>query len=289
MSEEVISPVASATPSAPVQAAPSAAPAVVSAPQTPTPVSEPTAAQSPTVEAVTPVATEAKAEAVSATETVAPSVAEVKPVEPTKSLLGESPVKPEATKPALEVVKSDVAPVEAPAEVVPVPVYDDFKLPEGFVNDAPRISEFKKTLADLELTTKADHKFVQEFGQKMVDTYTTELTNAIKQIEINQKTAFEKQRSDWLEATKKDPEIGGNRLDTTVNSAHEFIRTHGGTPAQQQEIRDLMKTVGIDNHPAMIRLLAMANRNVAEGRPLVAKKPAPASLSKSERMYGKMK
>ena len=276
MSEEVVQAVVTApvtsiqAESLPAPAAvSSAAPAVVS-PTAPV-VESATAAPSPVVVA-------------EATPATVPESAVVAPT-PAPSLLGEDTVK----KPDLKVVE-DAKPVEAvekPVEVTPVPVYEDFKLPEGFVHDKDKISTFTKELADLEVTTKADHAKMQAFGQKLMDQYVSEVKGVIKQMEDASKAAFEKKRTDWLEATKADPEIGGNRLDTTINKANDFIRTHGGTPDQQKEIRELMKSTGIDNHPAMIRLLAMASKNMAEGRPLTATKPVPQILSKSQKMYGK--
>ena len=82
-----------------------------------------------------------------------------------------------------------------------------------------------------------------------------------------------------------DPEIGGNRWQTTVDSATNFIRTHGGTEAQQAEFHKIMDESGLGNHPAMIRILARAGAAMSEGRPLAAQAPAVA-LSKTQKLYG---
>ncbi len=260
-----------ASSAAPVASVSEAAPAI-----TPS-VDSSASTSSPATEGSAP-AVEAKAESSApATLLGAPEkpVAEVKKDEPAKPAEGEKPVaEGEAT--------SEVAPAE-----IPTPTYEAFKLPEGFTADEAKLGEFTSLLGKLELA-KGDHATTQEIGQALMDRHVAEVTSVAERMKEAYQNAWTKQTNDWKEAFIKDPEIGGNRQETTVNSALEFIRRHGGSPEQQAEFRGLMQSTGIGNHPAMIRILAKANSAMAEGKPLAASAPA-MKQSKVSAMYGKKK
>lgn len=225
------------------------------------------------------------------------------PIEPPKetTILGTEPkveeIKSEIKEePKIEQVKDEAPKDETPKEAIEnkegqsdepaLPTYDAFKLPEGFTLEEERISDFTKDLASFELKTKADHAEVQAFGQSLMDRYAAEMKNTVEKVEKTYLEAFEKQKTDWKESFEKDSEIGGNRKDTTINSALEFIRTHGGTEAQQTELKQLVEATGVGNHPALIRIFANAMNSMKEGRPLPAMKPIEVAQSKVAKRYG---
>lgn len=262
------------------------------------PTPTPAAAVTPAVVATPAVAAPAPVVEAVAPAAPAPAVVEAPVVAaPEKSLLGAEP--PKAAAPEVK----DTAPAEvkaaAPApetkkeegsqsaEPAPLPTYEAFTLPEGITADDATLGEFTKQLAEFETHTKADHAAVQEFGQTLVNRHVAEQLALTQRITEHYQNAWEKQGNDWKDAFEKDPEIGGNRRDTTLNAAQEFIRTHGGTEEQQNEFRQLMDTTKIGNHPALIRLLAKANMALSEGKPLAAPKPSLTTASKVERRYGK--
>lgn len=252
---------------APATPAPEPAQAVVTPEaQTPAPAQE--AAPAPVVALV-----EApKAESLLGTELDkdAPKPAPAVIVEPKKTEEGQS-------------VEPAPPPPEAPKE----PTYEPFKAPEGVTLTAEKTGEFTKLLAELEVSGKAEHAIVQEVGQKAVDFHIAEMKRVTEEIPKFYQEVWEKQKSDWRDATKADPEIGGNRFDTSLTAARNFIRTHGGTAEQQQEFRNLMESSGLGNHPAMIRLLAKANSVMSEGQPLAAKQPVQQEKSKVRTLYNK--
>jgi len=61
-----------------------------------------------------------------------------------------------------------------------LPSYEDFKLPEGFTHDKEKLSDFVKELGELQVKTKAEQKVFQEFGQKLMDKYVSEVQSVIK-------------------------------------------------------------------------------------------------------------
>lgn len=204
-----------------------------------------------------------------------------------ETVLGAPPVT-EPTAPVEAEAAPDAAPVVEgqSAEPAPLPTFDAFKLPEGMAFDQERIGEFTGLLGQFESKTKADHAEVQALGQQLLDRHVSEVQGAIESLNKAYMEKWAEQKVAWKDQFLQDPEIGGNRFQTTVDSANSFIRTHGGTEAQQAEFRALMESSGLGNHPAMIRILAKAGASMSEGRPLAAQAPAPAPKSKVETLYG---
>lgn len=258
----------------------------------------------PTEAPVAPVTVEAPVVAqtvetspVASPEASTPLVAPDKPV----TVLAEALDTPQPDKPAPVDPKTEVKTVEPPKpasedavektegqsdEPAPPPVYDTFTVPEGVTLDTERVEKFTAILSDLELTGKVPHEFAQQFGQKAVDFHVQEVQRVADDVAKLYQTTWERQKTEWKDTFLKDPEIGGNRFQTTVDAARNFIRTHGGTPEQQTEFRNVMETSGLGNHPAIIRLLSRAGMAMEEGRPLAATKPVSAPKSKVNTLYG---
>lgn len=260
---------ASAAPVVVTEAAPVAP--VVETPKVEAPVAETTTAPAEPVKTILGSEPEAKVVDIKTGEEKAPEV----------KTEGEKPkeeIKPADEKKTDEVKKDEGKQSDEPA---PLPTYE-FELSEDSPLDKDKLTDFTKDLAEFETLTKADHAEMQKFGQKMVDRYVAE----VQRLNDEYINAWEQQKNDWKDSFVKDPEIGGNRQTTTINSALEFIRTHGGNETQQQEFRKLMDTTGIGNHPAMIRVLANAMNANREGSPIPGFKPAPENRSKVATRYG---
>lgn len=266
---------------------------------TPAPVAplvvDPVAVQAaPTI--VTEAPTPASVVEATTTSEVTPKVSETLLGAPeTKSDTIPPPVVPPVVEQKVEEVKqvekstTEIKEGSQSAEPAPPPTYEVFKMPEGVSLVPETLGKFTELLSTLETEGKADHALVQQFGQKAVDFYITEVQKSATDIHKNLQTAWDQQKVEWKESFLKDPEIGGERSQTTVDSALKFIRTHGGTAEQQQEFKSLMETSGLGNHPAMIRLLARASEGMSEGKPLTAVRPANTSVkSKVQTMYGKL-
>ena len=298
MSEEIISPVATATPSTPVQAASPAAPAVVSAPQTPTtPVGETTVAPSPAPESVV-------------AETPAPTTA-----------IGAELAKL-ASEPAVkEIVQAaegaEPAKVEEPQSVepAPVPTYEAFKLPEGITLPQEGLGAFSSLLSEAE-SAKGDHAKMQEFGQKLLDQHIAALQETIKNVTDANTKVKETERSGWKTAFENDPEIGGKKKETTLNAVNAVLAMAStldpttGAPyadakvksARMSELGQLMES-GIGDHPALIRTFSNINKIISDKNKIIADlrtkyeseadvkmvpgtKPSPTIKSAIERRYG---
>lgn len=262
---------------------------------TTTQATAPTETSAQTVTA--PATTEAAAPAVTTTEGT-PNVETKTETQESKTLLGAEPkVGAPVANTNSQTEAAKTAPTEQNKEQgkqsdepAPLPTYQTWKLSEGVKLDDARMGEFNKELAEFQVRTKADHAAMQEFGQKLIDRHVADVNAAvqstIKAIQEQYDKAGETQRNSWKELTLKDPDIGGNRQETTIRAANEAIKTHGGTAAQQKEFRDLMEQTGLGNHPAMIRMLANVARNLKEGKPLPASKPESTVKSAMAKRYG---
>jgi hypothetical protein len=269
------SPVVPATPAVAAPVAP-----VVAAPEAPVVQNVSPVVNSPVVE--TPVVTTPVVEA-----KAAPVVAET-------SVLGEEPPKPVEVKPAeakTEVKAADVktegeVKTEVKAEVaepVQLPSYDGWKFPEGVEADPEKLSVFNKIFGEFETTSKVEHTAMEALGQKLID-FNIEQINALRQAYVDK---WNQDKKDWFESFQKDPEIGGNRAETVTQSVRQFVETYGGNPEQKTELRNFLKTTGIGNHPALIRLIANASVVRQEGGPVPANKGPQAPISKIQKRYGK--
>ncbi len=236
----------------------------------------------PVTQEVPVISTEIAVETAPVTQATPSLLTEVKTEEPKIEVKVEDTKPTEANVESTETKEIEGSQSDEPA---PLPTYEEFKAPEGFTLDAEQLGNFTKSLAEFELKTKADHAEVQALGQQLVERYATEQKKSIETYNTSLLDAFEKQKGDWRESFEKDPEIGGNRKDTTINAALEFIKTHGGTEEQKKEIHQLMDQTGVGNHPAILRLFAKAMSAMSEGRPLPASRPV-MQKSKLEKFYG---
>lgn len=256
------------------------APASLNAPAASSPVAVAANEAAPSV-AVSAEPSISPAESVGPTAVTQPStVLGVEPVKEETPKEGDKPVDPVENIP--DTKKEEGSQSEEPA---PLPAYEAFTLPDDLTVDTERLGTFTKLLGEFE-NSKPNHEGFQQFGQSLVDYHIAEVQENTKRLNESYIQAWEKQKNDWKESFIKDPEIGGNRKDTTINSALEFIRTHGGNETQQTEFRNLMESTGVGNHPAMIRMLANAMQAYREGKPLPAARPAPETRSRVATRYG---
>ncbi len=251
---------------------------------------------------VTPVVTsvEVSPQVTPVTEASVTPVVEPAKIEAPVTVLGEAletPIIPEIKTevtveetPVAEVKEGSTEPKETEGgqseETAPPPKYDPFTLPEGLSLQEEKVGKFTELLSELELGGKVPHELVQQFGQKAVDFHVNEVKQAVEDITKAYQASWESTKTEWKNQFLADPEMGGNRFQTTVDSALTFIRTHGGSPEQQAEFKGLMESSGLGNHPAMIRLLANAGVAMSEGKPLAAVKPVSAPKSRVSTMYG---
>lgn len=128
--------------------------------------------------------------------------------------------------------------------------YADFEVPEGTTMDAASLEAFAPVFKDLELT--------QEQAQKLVDIQSQQV-QAGQQAQVD---AFSQQLEGWITDAKSDSEYGGDKFDESTATAMQAVEAFG-TP----ELKTMMETYGVGNHPEMIRFMYRVGQAVQEDSP----------------------
>lgn len=214
------------------------------------------------------------------------------------------PAKPDAAKPEpKDTPKPDTEPPADTEAANPIeeikpelPVYEEFKLPDGVNLDKEQVAEFSKLLGEIE-SGKLDHAGFQEAGQKLVDLATKATTDSINRLNDYYVQFHENQKKEWFESFKKDPEMGGENLDKTVDALRDAVEKYAGDEKQVAEFRSVMKETGVGNHPAVIRMLNNMSKEISKytteadngnggsNRIVPAAKPAPSKVRDYQRFY----
>lgn len=201
--------------------------------------------------------------------------ASAKAPEPAKADTKESPAPAEAAKPEGDknpegdvkdakaddkpkaeddksAAKADPETKDATAAEPPAPIqYADFTLPEGTTLDPERLGKFKEIAGTGQVR--------QDVAQSLINLYLEEnqrmATEIQKQAEQHQRDVWNKLNDTWKTEARNDPQIGGNRFDTSLSRAKAVIEEYGGSPEQ---VRDLLAHTthnGMGNFPGFLRLL----------------------------------
>lgn len=152
----------------------------------------------------------------------------------------------------------------SPLNKVPEDGKYEFQMPEGVELDTKLADALMPEFKDLGLT--------QAQAQKLVDRYAAhrkaEAEAYVATPEGAASAAAYQYFKDngtpdtWVEAAKKDPEIGGVKWDASVSDAQRAIRAFGG-----EDLRQFLNATGAGNHPALIKAFANAGANISEDVP----------------------
>ena len=140
--------------------------------------------------------------------------------------------------------------VGSATEVQPsAPEKYDFTLPEGFIADEEALAEVTPLLRELNVP--------MDKAQALLDLHFKEQ----QRIENAKRVAQTEVIRGWGEELKKDPEIGGARLNENLSYANRLLKAHG-TP----ELNRLLVETGLDRQPDMVRFLVKAGKALSEDR-----------------------
>lgn len=146
--------------------------------------------------------------------------------------------------------------------------YADFSLPEGMQLDEALLSEATPLFKELGLT--------QEQAQKLVD-FQAKQIQAGSQSQID---AFNQVKNQWLDDTKNDKEIGGDKFDENVKVAQLAVSKYG-TP----ELKQMLEDHGIGNHPEVVRFMVKVGREMAEDVPDESKASVTTQTDRISLLY----
>lgn len=204
------------------------------------------------------------------------SVAGAAPQEPT-SLLSDAgkPAEAAPVEAKPEEKKEEAKPAELPAEAAPPePIVYELKIPEAVKLSETELKEVQELFNE--------GRVAPEVAQKYLDRHYTELEKATKSIRDDQWNVWNKTQDEWRDKVMTDPELGGNRLQTTLNTAGAIIEQYGS-----EDLRKMLGLTGAGNHPAMVRFLYNVGKALGEGRPIPAPPPVSQAVkSRADRLYG---
>jgi hypothetical protein len=195
-------------------------------------------------------------------------VEEVAEEEVAETLLTEETpeVKKEETDSPADVKADDAPDKKTEGEERVIPEEYEFKMPEGVELDTAKAEEFSVIAKEMELT--------QDGADKFVGLYVKAQADAIEA----QRAAWDKQLSDWREASTNDDEMGGAGFQKNVGMAKKALDIFGN-----QELREVLNTSGMGNHPEVLRLLSKVGEAASDdsfvfGKTGVSEKKSAADI-----------
>lgn len=267
----------------------------LAAPVSETPTTPSVDAPGPVVGTTSPEPAAPSTASVPAADSPAPETApptEAPSDKPPSSLLSEA--KSEETKPAEEAKPEEPKAEAEPAKPeTPLPTYEAFKIPEGITVDDAQMGAFTGILGELENKLAADpasaHAVMQEMGQRMLDLYATETAEAAQRMSRLQHDTWVRTREGWVSDFRADPEIGGNRQNTTIQRCGALLELYGRSVGADREgaLRDVFSMTGSGDHPEVLRFMNwLADYAVEKPRVVAALAPrAPQPGTRAERLY----
>lgn len=150
--------------------------------------------------------------------------------------------------------------------------YDDFTVTDGIELDAEVLDSFKATAKELNLP--------QDAAQRVVD-LGVQLVERMSAASLAQVTEAQE---GWIQASKSDPEFGGDKLEASVALAKKGLDAVG-SPA----LAELLTSSGLGNHPEIIRAFRKVGEAYSEDQLVTGSGgESRANASPAKRIYANM-
>lgn len=182
-------------------------------------------------------------------------------------------------------VEADVQ-TEANTEQVEAPIeYGEFTLPEGQEINKDMLDKFVPLFQEAKLPQEDAQKLVGQFAECLPSIITEVSEKVTKQVQEQVQNEFNAKVEGYLEATKKDPEIGGAKLAETTVLCARAIDTICGTPQEAKAFKEAMNEMGTGNHPDVVRFLSRVGKVVSEDA-FHRGNAAGTAIDAATRLYG---
>lgn len=206
----------------------------------------------------------------------------------TSTLLTDAPTDAPATQATSTATATPAAPADAPADHAPAapagdkpadkpatetedapkgaPEAYEFKPVEGAEFQPAVLEAFADVAKELDLTQDNAQKVLAKVGPVMAKV---------------QAEAVQKLRTEWVEQTQGDKDIGGEKLAANVALAQKAV-TQFGTP----ELKALLGQTGLGNHPEFVRAFAKIGQAISEDKVVVGgRQTTPGTTGRAEKLY----
>ena len=104
-----------------------------------------------------------------------------------------------------------------------------------------------------------ENKIPLDKAVSLAKDYEKSVNDKLKSVPELQAQAMEKQKNDWLAELKADKEFGGANWDKNMSHINAAMKQYG-TP----ELRELLDSSGMGNHPLVVKLMAQVGKDLAE-------------------------
>lgn len=136
---------------------------------------------------------------------------------------------------------------EATASQPPAPVkYEAFKVPDGIKLEDEKLAKFTEIVGTRQIP--------QEDAQNLIDLYIQERKSDVERAQAEQRRVWNALNDTWKTDLRKDTEIGGNRLETSLSMAKAVVEEYL-KPQEARELLAHMSNNGMGNFKPMVRLL----------------------------------
>jgi len=150
-----------------------------------------------------------------------------------------------------------------------VPESYEFKAPEGVELDGDATAEFSALAKELKLPA-AEAQRIADIAIKMAQRQAEQTAKVVK---------------DWADQSRADKEFGGDNLEANLAVAKKAIDAFGST-----ELKTLLNTSGMGNHPEFIRFAFKAGKAISDDTFVKGGNPAATNtgVPLEKRMYPNM-
>jgi hypothetical protein len=212
---------------------------------TPSLISEATGKPKPDVEAK-PDAEAAKPDP--AKDAPAPAAVEKTDAEKAAEAAGEKPKTEAELKAEADAAAATDPAKDATAEAPPpAPIkYEAFKVPDGVTLDQERIGKFVEIAGPGQVN--------QDVAQNLLNLHVEEIQRVHQQAVDNQRKVWNTYIDTITNELRKDPDLGGNRLETSLSMAKAVIEEYLPA-AEAAEYCEMLKHNGMGNHRLQVKLL----------------------------------
>jgi hypothetical protein len=228
------------------------------------------------------------------TETKPDSASEAKP-DATKSATESGETKPPAEAKVEAKPEGEAKPETKPADTKEAPeatpqappVYEALKLPDTVKLDKERVAKFDELIGKTELSTKADHAAMSVLRQDLANLYVEEVNRIGQQVAKHQHDVWNRLVEQRVNELKSDPQLGGNRIETTLGNAKYALETMVGLSKDEATtLIAVMDAGGVSHHRLMIKALNGIYELLREPEPVPGTLPLHATTSKEPGQRG---
>jgi hypothetical protein len=169
------------------------------------------------------------------------------------------------TKPAAAADPKKEPEVSKPLEIKPL----ELKLPEGSHLTAETVAQVAARAKELNLTPEQAQA---ELNRE---------SDLVKTFVDGEKARLAKEVNTWVDESKKDPEIGGEKFAASAETAKRVVNRFG-TEAFKKALNDS----GLGNHPELVRVFTRIGRAMTEDQLVLSTGNAVVPRSAAEVLYG---